>query len=207
MIKMEFRDKTPKRRDSPKSVSRHQDHKPDLKVDFRSFCGYCHSNDRYRDTYYEVDHFVPQDFFKIGGRIKATDYFNLVYSCRSCNNAKRKRWPSQSETVFHINDEGFMDPCDDEYAKQFYRCSRGRIYPKTPLGVWMHSTFKFGVRERQIELICQLDRLHTTMQELIKEQGKLKIGSAEWESIEKMLNKGARIYYEFDTELKNFRSK
>lgn len=108
---------------------------------------------------------------------------------------------------FHINDEGFLDPCDDKYAKQFYRCSRGRIYPKTALGTWMHNTFKFAIRERQIELVWQLHRLHTTMQDLIKEQAMLKVGSKEWDSIENMLNKGARVYYEFDTELKNFRSK
>lgn len=204
---IQFRDKTPERRKDPKTVQRHQQHKPDLKVDFRSYCGYCHSHDRYRDTFYEVDHFIPQDFFKINGTISPTDYFNLVYSCRPCNNSKRKKWPSQSETVFHVNNEGFIDPCDDDFAKQFYRCSRGRIHARTKLGAWMHNAFKFHIRERELELIWQLERFHKVLQKLIKERDKHAEGSEKWENIQNQLKDKALIYYEFDTELKNYRSK
>jgi hypothetical protein len=203
----QFRDKTPKRRKNPKTVKRHQEHKSDLKVDFRSYCGYCHCHDRYRDAFFEVDHFIPQDFIKLSGKISLTDYVNLVYSCRSCNNAKRSKWPSQNETIFHFNDEGFIDPCDDDYSKQFYRCGRGRIYPKTQLGLWMYYAFKFHIREREIELVWQLERLHNALQLLKKKQDKHAINSVMWTSIQNQLKDKALVYYDFDTELKNFRSK
>ena len=62
-------------------------HKPDLKEDFNSHCGYCYSYDGYRHTYFEVDHFVPKSLIlKNGWGISLTQYTNLVYSCKFCNN-------------------------------------------------------------------------------------------------------------------------
>jgi len=205
MLKIEFRDKTPKRRTNPGSFTKHQDHKPDLKVDFGSYCGYCHSHDMFKQTYYEVDHFIPMDFLKKNNSIiKSTTYKNLVYSCRHCNNAKRNKWPSKSETIYFHENEGFIDPCDENYSKQFYRCERGRIYGETLLGKWMAKTFKFQVRERQIELIWQLRNIHLTIQELLKEQSKFRVNSGTWIKIDKQLFNSYRLYYEYDQELRNF---
>jgi hypothetical protein len=205
--RIKFRNKTPKRRNDPKAVSRYQDHKPDLKEDFHSYCGYCHSHDRYRDSYYEVDHFVPKEFFEKKGTISPTDYSNLVYSCRICNNSKSNHWPSKSESLFHVEDQGFIDPCDEEYSEQFYRCDRGRIYPGTKLGQWMYITLKFHVREREIELVWQLERLERALEELEKEQLRHDKVSAAWAQIQEQIINAGYIYSQFDRDLKDFRNK
>lgn len=206
-MSIDFRDKTPVRRaNSDDSVTRHQQHKPDLRIDFHHHCGYCHSHDRYKHTYFEVDHFIPLNFININGDISSTCYKNLVYSCRYCNNAKRKNWPSNSETKFHRKNEGFIDPCDKNYSNQFYRCDRGRIYPnpRSEVGPWMYNIFKFSIRERQIELVWQLERLDNAIQGLLKEQKKHLNGSDIWSSIEATLIPSFRLYYEYDRELRNF---
>src|ERR1700744_4369950 len=94
-----LRNKVPSRRPVPTRSPKDnwRDHKEDLKTDFNHCCGYCDAYDGFRDAYYEVDHFVPKSFFKT---ISLTQYSNLVYSCRFCNNNKRAKWPSQSETIY-----------------------------------------------------------------------------------------------------------
>lgn len=136
------------------------EHKRDLREDFNSCCGYCDSFDGYRHTYFEVDHFIPKDFFKVNGNISLTQYSNLVYSCKFCNNAKRAKWPTNSETVFNDGSEGFVDPCDTEYDKHFYRTDDGGIMWNTDLGKWMFSqAFKFDERQQGIKILWNLSRL------------------------------------------------
>ena len=92
---MKVRENLPKRRETPtKSPSKGKwsQHKPDLKEDFHSHCGYCGSYDGYRHTWYEVDHFIPKSLFEPLGEISTEDYFNLVYSCKFCNNNKLSKW-------------------------------------------------------------------------------------------------------------------
>ena len=66
----------------------------------------------------------------------------LVYACHSCNNAKRKKWPSGDENVPIVRDEGWIDPCSEEYDKQFSRDDKGNIIPLTPIGKWMFDNLK-----------------------------------------------------------------
>ena len=74
--------------------------------------------------------------------IKDTDYSNLVYSCRSCNNAKRKKWPTGKE---HIHNDG-------------------KIIPVTPLGKWMYDELKLHKRQHQI--LWNIEQLDETLKAL-----------------------------------------
>lgn len=159
-----FREHTPKRRNITNTVSSHGDHRNDLKLDFKDRCGYCNDIDNWRFIWFEIDHFVPR---KQLVNIIDTDYSNLVYSCRSCNNSKRAKWPSGDETIHNHDNKGFIDPCDDEYENQFERLNSGRIKPTTELGDWMYNAMK--LYKPQHEIIWNIEQLH----ELIKELRKL----------------------------------
>jgi hypothetical protein len=141
----------------------YRDHKPDLKIDFQSRCGYCNSIDEWRIAYYEIDHFIPEDILTIKS---LSDYSNLVYACRSCNNAKRKKWPTKNENIPNQNDEGFIDPCDDNYNANFSRKETGEIEYLTPLGKWMYYALKF--HKPQHKIIWNLDRLREMNNEIEK---------------------------------------
>ena len=157
----EFRAKTPKRRNITTTVSNYRKHKDNLKIDYLNRCGYCNSIDTWRFVWFEIDHFVPQKYLKT---IKNTDYINLVYACRSCNNSKRAKWPTNDEKKHNENDEGFIDPCDDEYANQFDRTDNGRILPTTNIGHWMYKALK--LYKPQHEIIWSLDELDKLIQEI-----------------------------------------
>lgn len=196
------RPQTPIRRSITRVVKTWGDHKSDLKIDFDSHCAYCGSFDGYRNTYYEVDHFVPKSFFEPLGNIGLTQYDNLVYSCRFCNRNKWDKWPSQSETIYSINNEGFVDPCTPDYDKHLYRTRDGAIMWITPLGKWMHSTaFKFDERERGIKLLWNLNRLRLVMKRLISIRNNYEEESKEYISINEKLKEYSLKYTEFDFEL------
>jgi hypothetical protein len=155
-----FRKKTPKRRDIKTTVSKYTDHKEELKKDYKYRCGYCNDIDIWRTSWFEIDHFVPQKYLKT---IKDTDYFNLVYACRSCNNSKRAHWPTEDEFIHHKDEKGFIDPCDDEYEKQFMRHNNGRIIYQTQLGEWMY--YKLKLHKPQHEVIWQIEELDNLIDE------------------------------------------
>lgn len=56
----DFRKITPARRESVPVYKTHNEYKPLLREDFHQRCGYCGDHEFFRDTYYEVDHFVPK---------------------------------------------------------------------------------------------------------------------------------------------------
>lgn len=155
-----FRAETPKRRDIKTVVNKYSDHRGELKKDYKSRCGYCNDIDIWRTVWFEIDHFVPQKYLKT---IKDTDYSNLVYACRACNNAKRAHWPTGDELIHNKNHEGFIDPCDDEYEKQFGRYSNGRIIHQTQLGKWIYFTLK--LHKPQHEIIWQIQELDNLIEE------------------------------------------
>ncbi|MDY6026198.1 HNH endonuclease signature motif containing protein [Bergeyella zoohelcum] len=155
-----FRKETPKRRSINTVVTKYSDHRRELKTDFKCRCGYCNDIELWRTVWFEIDHFVPQKYLKT---IKDTDYSNLVYACRSCNNSKRAHWPTQDELVHHKNDKGFIDPCNDEYDKQFAREENGKIIPQTKLGEWMY--YKLKLHKPQHEIIWQIEELDNLIEE------------------------------------------
>jgi len=158
---MNFRDKTPIRRTNPSSQSNYTRYRDELRSDFNCRCGYCHTHDFFRSTYYEIDHFVPKTIIKT---IAKSDYSNLVYSCRSCNNSKRNKWPSNNEAIHNDGKIGFIDPCNEEYSKQFLRNEDGSIIPITELGCWMFKNLNLGNPSHRIT--WKLDELKSIIEEL-----------------------------------------
>lgn len=203
-----MRDRTPVRRASPTENpvgNNWGQHKADLKQDFNDHCGYCHSYDGFRHTYFEVDHFVPKKFFSQFQNITLTQYSNLIYSCKFCNNNKSSKWPSNSETVYHVNDEGFVDPCTDDYAGHFKRNPDGGLMWTTNLGKWMFEKgFKFGERYDSIKLLYNLNQLRLTIDVLITVLNKHPKGSKEYDAIFSKASGYTFEYYQYHQELIKF---
>ncbi len=168
---MKVRDKLPVRRTITTKTPTGKNwskHKPDLKEDFNSHCGYCGSYDGFRHTYFEVDHFVPKSLFEKKENIEYCQYDNLVYSCKYCNNKKLAKWPSGDENIHNINNEGFVDPCSVGYEKHLYRTNDGGILWTSELGKWMATeAFKFDERDSSIKLLWNLNKLRKTIDALV----------------------------------------
>ena len=158
----DFRHRKPTRRESPEAKSRYTDYKPELREDFNERCGYCGDHDFFRQTYYEIDHFVPRKKLKT---IAPNDYSNLVYACRSCNNAKRAKWPTGDEKVHNNGKVGFVDPCDETYADQFHRGKDGSIIAHTELGEWMWHALNFGNPAHRV--IWNLEEIRKRINEIV----------------------------------------
>lgn len=155
-----FRRETPKRRIINTAVSKYSYHREQLKKDYNSRCGYCNDIDTWRTIWFEIDHFVPKKHLNT---IKDTEYSNLVYACRSCNNSKRDYWPTKDELIHNKDNKGFIDPCDDEYDKQFRRSINGRISYQTQLGEWMY--YKLKLHKPQHEIIWKIEELDSLIEE------------------------------------------
>lgn len=156
-----FREHTPKRRENKKNVAKYQDHKANLKEDFQNRCGYCNDIDTWRNIWFEIDHFVPKPQLL---KISEKDYSNLVYSCRSCNNAKRSKWPTNDEQIHNQKNKGFIDPCDDKYNEHFDRNAEGQITYNNDLGEWMYNALK--LYKPQHEIIWKIDKLDLMINEI-----------------------------------------
>jgi hypothetical protein len=170
---MIFRQITPTRRNIQRNVSNYQAHRNDLSIDFLKRCGYCNGVDLYRTSPFEIDHFIPRKrdkkpFLTIKTE---TDYSNLIYACKSCNNAKSNKWPTNNESVSHENDEGFIDPCDVLYEQQFHRLQNGQIRATTKLGLWMLKELKLD--KPQHEIIYNLEQLDSIIDQIVPNLEKL----------------------------------
>lgn len=208
---MRVREELPKRRATPSKSENGENygkHKPDLKEDFFSHCGYCGAYDGfgYTKTYFEIDHFVPKDFLiKSKSKISLSKYSNLVYSCRFCNNNKTKHWPSQKDDIYNDGNEGFIDPCDLDYEKHLYRTDEGAIMWSSPLGKWMATTaFKFDERIEEIKLLWQYNRTRIAIEKIIDELNKYSDGSLEYNEIKNKLQPIFEKHYFLQKELAFF---
>ncbi len=200
---MKVRDKLPKRRPEPTKSPKKGSwtkHKPDLRQDFHSHCGYCGSYDGYRHTWYEVDHFIPKSLLE--GKISDVEYSNLVYSCKFCNNKKLAKWPTEDISIPNANNKGFVDPCDEDYDTHLYRTDDGGIMWSTDLGKWMWETaFKFDERNYALKLLWELNERRKLIDVFIIELNKREEGSNEYNEIKAEAEKLSFEYYKYDKAL------
>lgn len=148
--------------------------KKHLAIDFKNRCAYCGDLDIYAGGYrfYHVEHFAPKEKFPA----LKYDYDNLLYACPWCNRAKWDIWPSDTPDVNVVNEEGFVDPCSEEYDTHLERRADGSIVGITPLGNYMVKTLKLYLKRHAI--IYNVDRLDKKREELKqsidrdKEEGK-----------------------------------
>lgn len=113
-------------RSTPPHQTRYVNYKPFLKKDFCGRCAYCNLSDETITTPFEVDHFIPRAVFKQERMDLDTDYTNLVYSCKKCNNAKRHQFDGDIHSINPTN-ELFYDPTQVDYNDIFYRNELGAI--------------------------------------------------------------------------------
>lgn len=184
----DFRKITPVRRTNAPQVNKYGDYKTLLREDFHQRCGYCGDHDFFRDTYYEVDHFVPKDL----DPTKEKQYSNLVYSCRTCNNTKRKKWPTNDIDKPNDGKEGFVDPCSPSYSQHFERLSDGSINAKTELGTWMWKNLAFSNPSHRIkwmleELRIELRKLDSLNIEDVEELKQIKELNSKYRDYEEAL--------------------
>lgn len=132
-----------KRRDNIAVESDFHKYAAALSDDFCHICGYCGKSEMVTTKGFEIDHFVP----RTTDPKRETDYYNLVYSCFSCNRKKWGKWPTKDKNLTHNGIEGFIDPATNEYDDHLERNDFGDIVYKTAVGKYMcEKAFKFDQR-------------------------------------------------------------
>ena len=167
---------------NPKKVNKHTEYKQELKADFRNRCGYCNDSDYWTGgwRFYQIDHFVPQKHLNL---ISKTEYSNLVYSCFFCNNSKRAKWPSENEKITIKNNEGFVNPRNEDYVKHLKRDINGNIIPNSEIGAYMVRAMKLNLKrhgifwrsERVEELLNEIEKLFNEKVDFIPKELHVKI--------------------------------
>lgn len=130
-------------------------YKSQLRIDFHNSCGYCGGDDFWLGGKrgFHIDHFKPKSLF---ADLEA-EYSNLVYSCPFCNIAKSNDW----------NEQGYIDPCVDDFDNHLQRNEVGQIVPKSDIGNYMYDKLKLNLlRHRLIWIITELQELIDEMQAL-----------------------------------------
>jgi len=149
-----FRVKQPKRTYKG-SYSNYRDYKPYLSEDFNSRCGYTDCVDSWfgGKRSFHIDHFLPKKKYID----LVANYTNLVYACSYVN-------------ILKSDDEGnYLDPCNEDYNKHFYRDGCGHIYPNpnSYKAIYMHSRLKlYLVRYSTIWMLEQIEIKITKLTEI-----------------------------------------
>ena len=166
-----------------------------LRIDFNERCAYCDDWDNLNGgaRYYHVDHFAPKNKFPL----LKYDYGNLLYACPFCNGSKSDKWPSDDAKKNIVGNEGFIDPCSDEYYKHLHRNEDGSIGYDTDLGKYMFEELNLGLKRHKI--LYEMSKLHielSKLDNLIKEKKEKDEDTAE---LEKLMGAFATKYWKTDT--------
>lgn len=113
-------------RSNPPHKTQYSDYRPFLRRDFCCRCAYCNLKDSSITTPFEVDHFIPRAIFSPKRIDLETDYNNLVYACKKCNNAKSSKFQGDITLDNPVNEQ-FYDPVITDYNLVFYRNEFGVI--------------------------------------------------------------------------------
>lgn len=119
-----------------------------IRDDFNKRCGYCDDLDYFHGGKrgYQIDHFRPHSISRF--TVLKEDYSNLVYSCPFCNGAKSNKWK---------DNEGFIDPCNEEYTTHLERNNKGQIKSKSEQGRYIYTNLNFYLKRH--ELLWMIERL------------------------------------------------
>lgn len=148
----EFRKDAPVRRTDLPQYATYGRYKSDLRLDFRSRCGYTDCSDFWfgGSRTFHIDHFRPKS---VHPNLE-TDYQNLVYCCSYVNIQKSD------------DDSDYLDPCNDDYNEHFERDAVGNIIPKqdSEIANYMYDKLKLYLRRYQI--IWMLDKIRENKNKL-----------------------------------------
>jgi len=162
-MSLPFRKKAPVRSYKGGVFANYRAYKKYLAEDFNKRCGYTDcSHDFFggKDNFH-IDHFVPWRKHPEKPELK-TQYSNLIYCCSYVNIAKS-------------DDEGsYLDPCNIDFNKHFYRDNFGNIIPNdnSDEAKYMYKNLKlFLKRYGIIWMLEQLEERMYKLQELIEKTG------------------------------------
>ncbi len=128
-------------RSNPPHKDNYRLYRPYLENDFGGRCAYCNLHKSSITTPFEIDHFIPIKTFEGIKDELLTDYTNLVFSCKKCNNAKRHQFDGDIMMPNPTN-ELFYDPTKVDYNNIFYRDEHGAISSDDTKGIDMINKLK-----------------------------------------------------------------
>ena len=105
-------------------------------------------------TRFEIDHFIPEEAFKNIRDDLKTDYRNLVYACKKCNNYKGAKFRGDLHSENPRN-EMFYDPATTDYNKIFYRNEFGAIASDDEKGKQQIRELKLYLPIHNLAWICE----------------------------------------------------
>lgn len=169
-------------RQTPPHKNNYHDYKPMLIEDFNCRCGYCNLKNTNITTYFEIDHLIPRDAFKLDKPDLLTDYRNLVYSCKKCNFAKGKKFKGDINCDPPKNDL-FYDPATVDYNNIFYRNEFGSIASDDTKGKQMIALLKLYRPIHILGWLCEeinttADKLEIAIENEVNAEKKAKLHEA-----------------------------
>jgi hypothetical protein len=105
-------------------------YRPFLRHDFLQRCAYCERPEAAvgGEAHCEIDHHQPAALFP---QLRS-EYTNLYYCCRDCNNRKANKWPALADEA---RGRRFSDPCaEDLYILHAVESGGGVLRWKTECG-------------------------------------------------------------------------
>jgi hypothetical protein len=136
-------------------------YRPQLRRDFRYRCAYCLTHERYLggEAGYTIDHHRPQRGPYARPDL-SSQYANLYWTCRECNDNKSDTWPSPEEQSVGLR---FLDPCvpEDDHDLHVGMLPDGSVESLTPAGEYTIEHLMLWRDQLQYHRI----RLHTWQQE------------------------------------------
>ena len=108
----------------------YREYRQEIRQDCLGRCVYCdcHENELSGQTGMHIDHFRPKEKFPE----LANNPHNLVWSCGACNNNKSNHWPALGTNDTFVDNEGFIDPFEENRSDYFKVQSDGSIIPLKP---------------------------------------------------------------------------
>ena len=117
---------------------------PDLDKAFDGLCAFCEES-----CEGQVDHFRPKSKFPH----LVYEWFNWLFICNSCNNAKGEKWPIG----------GYIDPCAtfvNNYPELYFTfdTTTGEILPKTGLSSYYRQRAERIIKDLRLNRVHHLNR-------------------------------------------------
>lgn len=140
-----------------KSYRDYKSYKEYLANDFSHRCAYCNLKDSSVTSFFEIDHFVPKSIVEAKPCYKylITDYNNLMYTCRNCNNAKSDQYEGDINNDPYEN-RLFYNPVTTDMNKIFFRDEYGGINSEDVLGNEMINRLNLYLPIHNLAWICEL---------------------------------------------------
>lgn len=181
------------KRSNPPHFDDYHSYKPYLIKDFSNRCAYCNLFDKSITTPFEIDHFIPQKAFKTKKQELETDYNNLIYACKKCNNSKSSKFEGDLDLDNPTNNL-FYDPVLVDYNTIFFRNEFGAIASEDKKGKKMIELLKLYRPIHILAWICDeinqtADKLENAINSIKREDVK-----SEYEKVLNILNSQYRKF-------------